>query len=170
MTQYTYSANRHAIRTGTHYDNALTSAYEVRNWPLQEGQAARNWRWFDPMRQSGVVREVESVTDALDGSRAAFGGYNFSWVFAPLLPSMIVYLRSAIFSGGWSVDVTVRTWNKAAGWQTFNALAVWNEPAEVAEAGIPMGYHQMRVDFVNGILADPGGGFNRLAFSSGFDI
>lgn len=169
MADYDYGSQRHALRAGTYNDNDLTGAYEVVQWPLQDQQAERAWRWFDPMRQSGVVREVDSVTDALDGTRAAFGGINFQWVFAPLLPSMVQYIRSAIFGGAWSAAVTVRTWDKAAGWRTLNALAVWNEPAAVADANIPMGYYQLKIDFRNGTTADPGGAFSN-AFSNAFDI
>lgn len=168
MSQYDYRSSKHALRAGTHYDNALTSAYEIANWPAQPGQDDLNFKWLDPLRESGAVRESESVTDALDGTRAAFGGYNWQWVLGPLSPSMIQYIRATIFVGGWSAPVTVRTWDKAAGWRTFNALAVWNEPSEMAEANIPLGYHRLTITFRNGVIADPGGAFSD-AFSDDFD-
>jgi hypothetical protein len=168
VSQYDYHSNKHALRAGTHYDNGLTSAYEISNWPAQTGQVERAFQWFDPLRESGAVREAESTTDALDGTRAAFGGYNWQWVFGPLSPSMVQYIRATVFGGGWSAAVTARTWDKAYGWRTFNALAVWSEPAEAADGSIPLGYHRLTITFRNGVIANPGGSFSD-DFSDDFD-
>ncbi len=88
------------------------------------------------------------------------GGYNGTLILAPLTPGMIQYVRSYIFNGGFSADVTLMVWNRAEGWQVLNCKALWNDPAQSSQPGGRRGYLDLKINFVNGTIALLGNGIN----------
>jgi hypothetical protein len=169
MAGTAYEANSYKIRAGTWNQVDMTAAYNVDAFPVQTDQAEIGWQWWPPMHPSGVLSEVDELVDALDGSRGGFGGWNGSWFIGPCTPDMITYLRSTLFSNGWSADVTITTWDRAYGWRVLNCKALWNDPAKTADSDVPWGYHKVKIDFVNGTVAAIGVAFSS-AFSSAFDV
>lgn len=146
--------NEYRIRSGTYSEADLTTAYAVHQFPVQSDQGGL--RWFQPVDPSQAVSDAAELVTALDGSRGGFGGFEFSWVFGALTTGMVKYLRDTFFDGtGYSADVTVRTFDRAYGWRVLNCKALWNDPAKEAETLPGMsGYSQLRMDFINGVIAD----------------
>ena len=88
------------------------------------------------------------------------GGYNGTLHFAPMTPGMIKYIRSAIFAGGFSRDVTLMVWSRSEGWLVLNCKLLWNEPAQGSTPGGLRGYLDLTLNWINGTVANLGNGIN----------
>lgn len=162
-----YDANTEKIRVGTFSELEIDNiAYAVVSFPIQEDQAFLPW--YQPVDPSGAMMEDKETFDALDSSRGGFGGFTFSWIFGQLTPLMVKYIRDTIFSTTkYSENVTVMSFDRSYGWRAINCIAVWNDPARSAEPVGLQGYQKLKIDFVNGVAAPYGRGFDR-GFDSGF--
>ena len=168
MADLVYDNGSARIRPGTYGTYQLTAAYDWTALPTQSDQTA-DVPWYPPIDPTtGQVSEVAELVTALDGTRGGFGGYEGSLVLPLLTPGMVTYLRSYLFSGGFSAAVTLMIWDRAQGWIVLNAVLLWNDPAKSAEPrGGKRGYMNLKLDYINGTLADYGRGFSS-GFSAGF--
>lgn len=157
----------YALKVGTVNNRDITSSDYVINWAKQADQ---NRRWSRPVDPSSSLREYYATAQALDGSQGFIGRYNWTWFLPWVTPKMVNYIKTTIFSNAADVDVTVVTWDRNFGWRTLNAKAQWKDPASTAQPapGMP-GWYNFQIGFVEGVIADPGGGFSS-GFSSGFDL
>ncbi len=144
------------IRRGTYFEIDMTATYEVKRLPRQIDQRRQ---WFNPVDPYGGIALAAEEVDAFDGSRGGFGGMEFPWLMTMMTPLMVAFLRDdpTMFNGERSAAFTVMTWDRGYGWRFINATAIWNEPAKSAElpGGMP-GYDNVRIDFIDGVIADDG--------------
>ncbi len=149
----------------------LTSADAVVNFEVQADMLGGE-QWLEPVIPSSAIRQYDAQVESLSGNRGGIGRGRGSIIFAHCTPLMLQYLRARLFpANGWWQNSTITVLDAYRGWVVFHCKLQWNEPAEHHRLAAPApGYFDVKIDFVEGILAPDGGEFDDEAFSDDFAI
>lgn len=135
--------------------DTLTATADIGNFAIQSDQDVGR-DWMRPDNESDIFEQEAALIDAVDGSRAGYGGHEWTWKLRILSPKMVAYIENAVFSGGRSSPVTIRQpLDRATGASvTKNAMAQYHRRADHDPQG--GGFDLYVISFIDGEDAPDG--------------
>jgi hypothetical protein len=109
---------------GTLASAALTSAYAIESFASQTDMKS-GWHWTRPQSRADVLTPA-LLSAGLDGSQAAYGGWEGLWEFPFWTPDQMSYIYTNLFGSAYSAAQTIRTYDRQfSQWRVLNVTGLW---------------------------------------------